>query len=104
MTEAKAKQGVLLLNPKGEGQAQETRMAPRPATIKGRTIAVINAFRNPQGSSGELLTSYITDLLLREGVEQVLPLRKESSPTDMPADTIDYLQSKAQGVVILEGD
>ena len=79
-------------------------MAPRPATLKGSTIAVINAFRNPQGSSGELLTSYIGDLLLREGVEQVLPLRKESSPTDMPEDTIDYLHSKAQGVIILEGD
>jgi hypothetical protein len=37
-------------------------------------------------------------------VEQVLPLRKESSPTDMPADVIDYLHSKAQGVIILEGD
>lgn len=104
MTQVKTRQEVLLLNPKGEGQAKETQMAPRPATLKGSTIAVINAFRNPQGSSGELLTSYIGDLLLREGVEQVLPLRKESSPTDMPEDTIDYLHSKAQGVIILEGD
>lgn len=104
MTQVKARQGLLLLNPKGEGQAKETQMAPRPATLKGGTIAVINAFRNPQGSSGELLTSYIGDLLLREGGGQVLPLRKESSPTDMPEDIIDYIISKAQGVIILEGD
>ena len=104
MTQVKARQGLLLLSPKGEGQANETRMAPRPATLKGRTIVVVNAFRNPQGSSGELLTTYIGDMLLREGVEQVLPLRKESSPTDMPKDTIDYIISKAQGVIILEGD
>ena len=104
MTQVKARQELLLLSPKGEGQAKETQMAPRPATLKGGTIAVVNAFRNPQGSSGELLTSYIGDLLLREGVGEVLPLRKEPSPVDMPADTIDYLHSKAQGVIILEGD
>ena len=104
MTQVQTRQDVLLLSPKGEGEATEARMAPRLATLKGSTIAVINAFRNPQGSSGELLTNYIGDLLLREAVEQVLPLRKESSPTDMPADTIDYLHSKAQGVIILEGD
>ena len=95
---------ILLLNPKGEGEAKESQMAARPATLKGRTIAVINAFRNSQGSSGELLTSYIGDLLLRAGVEQVLPLKKEPSAADMPQDTIEYLNSKAQGVVILEGD
>jgi hypothetical protein len=44
------------------------------------------------------------DLLLREGVSEVLPLRKKSSPTDMADDIIEYLNSKAQGVIILEGD
>jgi hypothetical protein len=104
MTKSKVVQEFLLLSPKGEGNLKETKMASRPSTLKGKTIAVINAFRNPQGSSGDLLSNYMKDLLLREGVSEVLPLRKKSSPTDMADDIIEYLNSKAQGVIILEGD
>ena len=104
MAQLQTDQKVLLLNPKGEGRAKEAPMAPRPATLRGRTIAVINAFRNPQGSSGELLIGHMGNLLRREGVEQVLPLRKEVSPEDMPEETLDYITSKAQGAIILEGD
>ena len=104
MTKSKVIQEFVLLSPKGEDNLKETKMASRPGSLKGKTIAVVNAFRNPQGSSGDLLSNYMKDLLLREGVNEVLPLRKESSPTDMGDDIIEYLNSKAQGVIILEGD
>ena len=104
MAEVQAGQEVVLLNPKAEHDHKEIQRASRLPTLKGASIVVINALRNPQDSSGDVLTSYIGDLLLRQGVDRVLPLRKEEAPEDMPEVTLDYIVSQAQGAIILEGD
>ena len=96
---------TVLLNPKAETAARETRPASRLPTLKGATVAVINAFNNQQVTHGELVAGHVGEIFLREGATQVLPIRKENtSGQDLPEEAVDYIVSQAQAAIILEGD
>lgn len=93
-----------LLNPKYEHQVKDSPLATRLDSLNGTAIAIVNAVRDPKRSSGDILSQRVGEILLREGVGQILPLRKEEPSDDMPQETLDYLVSQAQGAIILEGD
>ncbi|MBI2164878.1 MAG: hypothetical protein HYU29_00515 [Chloroflexi bacterium] len=104
MVDTRVGQEVLLLNPKGEQEVKQSSLAPRLKSLKGTTIAVVNAFRDPDRSNGDLVTRHMGEVLLREGVGRVIPIRKQESAKDMPQEMLESLAAQAEGVVILEGD
>ena len=94
----------MLLSPMGEHRAGEVPMAPRPPTLEGTTVAIISGLRDPERSSGDLLTRLIGEVLLEGGAGHVVPMRKPDLGKDMSEETLNQIVSWAQGAVILVGD
>ena len=104
MGQVKSAPAVVLLDPRAEPEIRETALAPRLGTLKGATIALINALIDEERSNGDLLTRRVTEILLRAGVGQVLSIRKQETAKDMPEETLAPLISQSRGAIILEGD
>ena len=104
MVQVQISEVTTLLNPTAEQVAKETPLASRLATLNGATIAVINALKDPERSGGEVFVGRIRDLLLQQGVGQILDVRKEDSGDELPEETMSHIINQSQGAIILEGD
>ena len=104
MTCTEVSEGVVLLNPKAEPEIEQASLAPRLPTIKGATVALVNAFRDPDRTHGDLADRHLGELLLRRGVGRIVNVRKDDPGNEMPVEKLEHIASQSEAAIFLMGD
>ena len=95
---------MVLLNPKAEPEIEQASLAPRLPTIMGATVAVVNAFRDPDRTHGDLAERHLGDLLLRQGAGRIVNVRKVDPGSEMPVEKLEHIASQSEAAIYLMGD
>ena len=95
--------GTKILDPTGHAAraAEALQLAPRPAELTGRTVAVVD---NGKQNAGSFVAQLAEELKARFGVGEVIVRKKPIATVEAPVELLQELSDKADVVMIGVGD
>ncbi|MBI3069238.1 MAG: hypothetical protein HYY79_10310 [Betaproteobacteria bacterium] len=93
--------GITVLHPAAEDIVQKHNLAPRPASLQGTTLGLIdNHKRNADVYLEEVYLEELGRLLQTQyGVSKIITYRKDSQSIPTPAEVMDDLATKCDAIV-----
>lgn len=88
--------GITVLHPAAEDIVQKHNLAPRPASLQGTTLGLID---NHKRNADVYLEELGRLLQTQYGVSKIITYRKDSQSIPTPAEVMDDLATKCDAIV-----
>lgn len=88
--------GITVLHPAAEDIVQKHNLAPRPASLQGTTLGLID---NHKRNADVYLEELGRLLQTQYGVSKLITYRKDSQSIPTPAEVMDDLATKCDAIV-----